>query len=259
MILTCPDCATSYFVDDDRIPPAGRTVKCSSCGVRWRAEPAGEAFVEPSSAPNPSEAAPDETHEALIGLAAEPKPRRKRGRLYVGSGAVLLLILTLTGAVIFRQLIVNLVPPTAPLFEALGLKVDATGLAIEDVSFEPRFEGDQPTLLVKGVIRNRRDHARRAPPIRIYLLDAKGEVIGGVTARPVNGAVPAAALRYFAITVLDPPAEMARVRIDFDLHSKAAPAAPKDEAARTAETLTPVEAQPLAEGAPDALPSHAEH
>ena len=34
MILTCPDCATSYFVDDSKIPADGRLVKCASCGAR---------------------------------------------------------------------------------------------------------------------------------------------------------------------------------------------------------------------------------
>src|SRR5687767_8909725 len=37
MILTCPECATSYFVDDLRIPRGGRMVKCTTCGNRWRA------------------------------------------------------------------------------------------------------------------------------------------------------------------------------------------------------------------------------
>ena len=46
MILTCPECATSYFVDDSRIPSDGRRVKCSSCGHRWRAGPDGP-IVEP--------------------------------------------------------------------------------------------------------------------------------------------------------------------------------------------------------------------
>ena len=39
MILTCPECATSYFVDDSKVP-AGRQVKCSNCGARWVAQPA---------------------------------------------------------------------------------------------------------------------------------------------------------------------------------------------------------------------------
>ena len=53
MILTCPECATSYFVDDGRVPPEGRVVKCSSCSARWRATPQAEPEPEPNVAPAP--------------------------------------------------------------------------------------------------------------------------------------------------------------------------------------------------------------
>src|ERR1700759_947441 len=50
MILTCPECATSYFVDDARVPPAGRKVKCSHCGANWVAQPEG---APPAPPPKP--------------------------------------------------------------------------------------------------------------------------------------------------------------------------------------------------------------
>lgn len=35
MIITCPECATRYDVDDDRFQPDGRSVRCAACGESW--------------------------------------------------------------------------------------------------------------------------------------------------------------------------------------------------------------------------------
>jgi predicted Zn finger-like uncharacterized protein len=37
LILTCPECATRYFVDDCQIEAAGRSVECDQCGAIWMA------------------------------------------------------------------------------------------------------------------------------------------------------------------------------------------------------------------------------
>ena len=268
MILTCPDCATSYFVDDDRIPSAGRTVKCSNCGNRWRAEPE----------PPPPEAGPELPDDAplepvpLIETEPQPAPalksirKRRPWGLYAGLGGGALLILALAGVVILRQQIVNLAPGVAPAFAAVGLKVDDTGLAIEDITFAPQFQSARPVLLVKGAIRNIRHEARVAPPIRIQLLDVEDEVLGGVVARTTNATIPPGGRRYFAITVSEPPAGIASVTVDFDTSTgasepragAAAPAPPVEAQPVEAQPVgpQPVEATPLTADSPDALAPH---
>src|ERR1700761_555864 len=78
MILTCPECATSYFVDDARIPAHGRRVRCSSCAHRWLAGPDGP-LPEPRLEPEPALAAEFEEAVADIGpieddvIAVEPE------------------------------------------------------------------------------------------------------------------------------------------------------------------------------------------
>lgn len=39
MLLVCPNCASRYEIDDDRIGPAGRSVRCASCRTVFYAAP----------------------------------------------------------------------------------------------------------------------------------------------------------------------------------------------------------------------------
>lgn len=46
MILSCPNCATRYQVDDEKFPPEGRQVRCAKCGHRWHQDPPSDAAEE---------------------------------------------------------------------------------------------------------------------------------------------------------------------------------------------------------------------
>ncbi|MCR8704418.1 MJ0042-type zinc finger domain-containing protein, partial [Weissella cibaria] len=72
MILTCPACATSYFIRDDAVGPEGRKVRCQSCGEVWRATP-----DEPLELTLTPEAAPS----APVAPASSPEPEPEAGSL----------------------------------------------------------------------------------------------------------------------------------------------------------------------------------
>ena len=81
MILTCPNCATRYLVEEGEIRPEGRKVRCSSCAQEWRVYPEGsdpqtpitpvvEASAEPVS--EPFGVAPPDPSESPIEEIAVP-------------------------------------------------------------------------------------------------------------------------------------------------------------------------------------------
>ncbi|MET0605539.1 MAG: MJ0042-type zinc finger domain-containing protein [Beijerinckiaceae bacterium] len=49
MLIVCPSCASSYNTPEEKLGPAGRTVRCKRCATTW--------FVKPSTAIDPFEAA----------------------------------------------------------------------------------------------------------------------------------------------------------------------------------------------------------
>lgn len=272
MILTCPECATSYFVDDLRIPRLGRMVKCTSCGHRWRAQqdradaeadaPADEPAVD-TAALTP---ALDDDIEFISPADARRRKKpagEKKKRplaLILASSAIVVLALAGGAVVILRQQIAGMLPGTASLFSAIGLPINTIGLVIEGVKSQPMLQAGRPVWSVTGAIRNVTEEPVAAPPIRLSLLNAEDEEVATLVADALNARVPPGAVRYFAITMPDPPSGAEKLEVRFELPAKGAEAHAAPAAAPAAAAApAPVEAQPLPADSPDALEKHEQH
>ena len=266
MILTCPECATSYFVDDLRIPRLGRMVKCTNCSHRWRAYqdraepekeiPEDDLVFEEKPAPE-TEPPPEEEIEfvaAPVTPVRRPPPEaRKKTPVGVAIAAgVLAGLVVLGGAVVLlRQQIAGVFPGAAPMFAAIGLPVNTIGLVLEGVKSKAMLQAGRPVWSVTGAVRNVRDEAVTAPPLRLSLRDKSGKEVATLVADALNARVPPGATRYFAITMPNPPAGAEELEVRFEPPAKGA--AGEAHAAPVAVAHEPAEAQPLPADSPDAL------
>ncbi|HEV2530773.1 DUF3426 domain-containing protein [Phenylobacterium sp.] len=277
MILTCPECATSYFVDDSRIPEAGRTVKCASCAHRWTAKRETGEFTstdpEPAVAPapvapaavadQPAAAAPLDADDLEI-VAVEAEPSRRppprpaanprgdtKGKVLTLAAAAVLVVALVAGAILFRSQVVRLWPKSQAAYAGLGMPENSVGLVIEGVHAEPTFLGGRPVLSITGAIRNVKEAAVNAPSIRVNLLDRAGKAISAKIVRPIDPRVPAGATRHFAIAITDPPANARDLEVVFETAGRQSATAPV-----AIGPAAPVEAQPLPAGSPESLAEH---
>lgn len=242
MILTCPECATSYFVEPASIPPDGRTVKCTNCGARWRAEggveepepgpdlaslmgepPAASSDIDPDNDLEIVAREPEPKGKTKSRIKPSDKPRNPLGRIIGIAAALLVVVGGLGAAVVFRTQVAGMVPGTAALFAAVGLPVSELGLVIEGVASKPAFQAGRPVLAISGAVRNTHSEAAAVPSIRFALIDPKGMEVASLTAEPSGDNLPGGAVRYFAVAMPDPPAGAHELVVAFD-HSGGAPA-----------------------------------
>ena len=294
MILTCPDCATRYVVDDERIGPQGRAVRCAACGTRWTAMPEPEPAAAVAAAPEASAApVPDPAPEPDFSeLAFEPKPlpadelprafrdkvhTQKRARQAAATGAIWagmigILALLIAAAVVLRQDVARLWPRTAGAYAMVGLPVNLVGLAIESQHAQPALKDGHAAVVVTGALRNVLGRPVAAPPLRISLLNTAGKTVLVKIADPGGARIPPGEVRRFSVDVLDPPVSATDVEIAFVIDGKRPkgvlsaapppPPAPEPPSLRGPTTVTPItgapEAQPEPSGSPYALPAAAE-
>jgi len=293
MILTCPECATSYFVDDGKVGPQGRSVRCTGCGCRWHAktEPVLELKTVPEIGAVAFEPAPEPVALAEAPAAELPKVFRARteakrntrkaavaGAAWAGIAASFVGLIA--SAAVFKVEMVKLWPKSASAYAMVGLPVNATGLEFEDISAKPALQDGRAALVVSGKIRNVEDRIIPAPPLRIILLDKSGKKVGQKISDPENAAVPPGETRHFVVSLIDPPAAAKDVEVAFMLdrkvraatkpavHGKAPAAAPQHAPGPTlhgpAESLSNhhfdearvQDATPLPAGDPLALQPH---
>lgn len=168
MILTCPTCSTRYTVSDSAVGPAGRKVRCRSCGHVWfQAPPAEEHTL----------LAEDTLGSELRSAFAPPERKRKekaagrprnRGSL-IGWAVFGAVVAGLVAAgYLLRAQIVQLWPPAALLYQTAGLAVEppGAGLQLQNVRSEQRLDNGVTVLVVEGQIINVSDAERAVPKVR---------------------------------------------------------------------------------------------
>ncbi len=279
MILTCPDCATRYFVADAKVGPEGRGVKCAACGARWtaHAEPPlelgaspeeGAVVVDPPAPePEPISALPGEELPKVFRARAvnERRAREAAATGVIWAGMAVGLAVMIAVAVVFRVEMVRVWPGSAAAFASVGLPVNRIGLVIEDVSAEPALQDGHAALSVSGVIRNIEDREIKSPPLRITLVNREGKRVMGKIAAPADPKIPPGETRHFAIALLDPPTTASDLEVDFVLEPiKAQPSQAGKLDLRGSKAPSPVapvmaaDAAPLAADDPHAIapPAH---
>ena len=241
MILTCPSCSTRYQADSARFVSPGRNVRCAKCGHVWfqtapDVEPEPEPLLEPvviaPALPEPVSSVPaadvPPTLGSVIQQAQQPpegQPVRKRVRRRAKNGvladaiawaALIFLAVTIGWAAVqYRQTIVELWPGVAPLYEVVGLPVEAEGIELVDIGYQHEVEDGQPVLSVSGKIVNVSDRELPVPIIRVMLSDeAQNEIYHWMFNAGVPSLEPGAE-RPFVTRLSSPPAEARNLNIRF--------------------------------------------
>lgn len=264
MILTCPDCATRYFVDDRRLGPIGRTVRCASCGATWRARAEDDAPLELGAATQESVAArtdgdplsfkpvdPQDLPAPELPRAFRAKQEQKRRvRQMAATGAVWAgLALGFTTlmfcAWVFRVDVVRVFPRAAAAY-ALA-RVNATGLQFEAVDAQPAAD-DAGAVLVQGRLRNVVSQSAAVPLVRITLLDNKGVRMKQRVIQLGEARIAPGATLPFQARLSDARSAAADVDVSFAL-DMAPPAKPVGRGA-AASPIRSATARPLKVSAP---------
>jgi len=257
MILTCPECASRYFVDDSKVGAAGRVVRCASCGHRWTArnEEAGDLFEAPEASslagqPGGAEQDPEAAAAAAAGDAETEEPpvsalpgeelpkvfraranaeRRLReatttGVIWAGMAAAMAVVVV--AALIFRIDVVRILPGAAGAYAAVGLPVNTVGLVIDrdSIKAQPSMQDGHAVVTVTGTIRNITEHEVAAPPLRVELLNKDEKRVAGQLAGAANAKIPPGEVRHFSITFLNPPRTAKDLQIGFATEPGAAKA-----------------------------------
>jgi predicted Zn finger-like uncharacterized protein len=240
MILTCPQCATRYFLPDVQVGREGRAVKCTACGKVWRVQGAPEPGPEPEPElvapshhfepepehpfPDPEEefaAATQRRAEILRQKKAEAERRQRQAAVITGAvwaGVAAAIALSLALGIIFRIQVVKWAPGTATAYAALGMPINASGLLIDKVKAAPAISQGHRALVVKGVLTNVSAAPRPAPAFRVTVLDKAGKPLAQrviETAPPV--ALRVGEARRFELQVADPPPGAADVEVTLAL------------------------------------------
>ena len=243
MILTCPACATSYFVPDNAIGANGRRVRCKSCGHDWRASledepleltPASDSDAKPaddrSSEPLPetlAEASAPELPRAYRAKAEQKRRMRKAATLgAIWVGTVIAVVAATVALVLYRLPVVQAWPQTASLYKAVGFPVNIAGVEVEALRGKSLVNLPD-RVIVGGALRNIRDHEVVPPALIIILRDDRDVEVVRQPLQLDGPPILPGKVQGFAAVVDNPEGKGIKISVEFALEGDAVTATSK--------------------------------
>ena len=123
-----------------------------------------------------------------------------------------------------RAQIVRFLPGAAPVYAALGMKVNLRQMEVLGVTARLVEEDGRKILLVEGEIRNIGDAPRTPPRMRLAVDDSRGGEIYFWTAAPPKSRLNPGEKAFFRARLAAPPEDGADVRVRFAPDAAASPA-----------------------------------
>ena len=155
----------------------------------------------------------------------DPKSANAVRRLFIPLAATCLVAGSMS-ALAARERVVAMVPFVAPAYAAIGLPVNARGLAIRDVRARLGEAGEKRYLMIEGWIVNLRAAQTTSPDLRIALRGSDGGELYVWTSRAPRRRLERAERVRFAARLEAPPEAANDVIVRFvDAGTKATPGA----------------------------------
>lgn len=184
MLIRCPTCSSAYDLPPDFLAERFRVLRCARCRDSWTIAPGGrtERPFDPRDRRNDGPEIVAEARSARRASATpfprasrrQPRPPGKPAGSRSGALTAAVLLGLIAGAmagVARKDLVVRFYPPSAGVFEAIGLPVNLRGLAFADIHGAVADSRSPPVLTLEGKIRNVRGETTAVPALRIAIRD----------------------------------------------------------------------------------------
>ena len=159
-----------------------------------------------------------EPRRLAASVSAAPLPKDR----LPGWAAVVAILMGVSALIALREKIVDVAPPAAKVFAAIGLPVNLAGLELREVHSHIEMDGARKVLAVEGEIANMRRESRPVPPVALIVRGEDGQAKYAWTTRAAKSRLEPGETIAFRARLASPPESGADVLVRFSSLEEAA-------------------------------------
>ena len=152
-----------------------------------------------------------EPRRLAASISVAPAPRDR----VPGWAAVVAILMGVSALIALREKIVDVAPPAAKAFAAIGLPVNLAGLELREVRSHIEMDGARKVLAVEGEIANMRRESRSVPPVALTVRGEDGQAKYAWTTRAAKSRLEPGETIAFRARLNSPPESGADVLVRF--------------------------------------------